>query len=65
MTRTHFQQIAEALRTQLINAKTPAECAIVQEIAVDLAIVCKRANARFRRDKFFQAIGLTSDGHLP
>lgn len=56
MTRKHFQAIADVLRdAQSVDASPRA---MLDIMATGLADVCREANGRFDRDRFYRACGL-------
>jgi len=64
LTQKHFRSIADMLNLRLVQAATSGERALVAQIARDMAAICKADNPRFKKEKFFEAVGLTSYGCL-
>jgi hypothetical protein len=56
MTRKHFQEIADILASHRENV----DAIEFQKIANDFAIFCKTQNANFNKEKFFDAVGVST-----
>lgn len=58
MTRKHYVEVAGILAGDLATAANEGERLKVRGIALSLADVFKRDNARFDRQRFYDAVGI-------
>jgi hypothetical protein len=57
MTRKHYQQIADMIR-QTYTLNDGHEAGTIAHIAEQFAIIAKRDNQAFNRDRFLEACGI-------